>query len=159
MGFREQDLKDAEENQLDGFNKDCPFEMQDRSCTDPICCLIYVLMVLACIGITGYGFATGSPSKLMASYDNNGRMCGDSKISVPPENSFADYKYKFFVNLSPSSLISTAQNGEWAIGVCAKSCPKKGAKLVAATDYVALTKNATSKLNVNRELTVPFDTQ
>jgi hypothetical protein len=50
--------------------------MGDRGCTDCFCRIIYVLFVVACIGITGYGYALGKPERLMSGYDNNGFRCG-----------------------------------------------------------------------------------
>jgi hypothetical protein len=84
-----------------------------------------LVTVLACIGITGYGYANGSPAKLATSYDNSGFQCGNAKIAAGGVN-YGAYKYKFFINLNPVSLVSNSASGAWKIGVCAKSCPKKG---------------------------------
>ena len=82
MGFRQKDIDEANENRLneDEWDKKNPFKMQDRECTDCYCCFIYIVTVFACIGITGYAYATGNPKNMLTSYDNNGRMCGDSSI-------------------------------------------------------------------------------
>jgi choline transporter-like protein 2/4/5 len=45
----------------------------NRSCTDPICCLIFVAFILG-MGATGaYGFAKGNPKLLMTSWDADGK--------------------------------------------------------------------------------------
>jgi hypothetical protein len=132
--------------------------MGSRDCTDKFCCFIYMIFVLACIGITGYGYVNGKPENMLVSFDNIGRRCGNASIAVQPEGSFKDYPVKFFVNLKTAKLQSAAADGSIFIGVCAKTCPKANAKLNEGTDYVPIKGQANSKSNVAGELTNEFDT-
>ena len=114
MGFRQKDIDDAnnEDNKLKGFdNLERPFKMQDRGCTDVFCCLIYVIFIFACIGITGYAYANGNPQNMLASYDNNGRRCGASGVKILPESSWASFPVKVFTNLRASKMSTVFTNG------------------------------------------------
>jgi hypothetical protein len=50
---------------------------EGRSCTDPFCCILFVVFIVGmfCAGI--YGYANGDPSLLLTVYDT------DSKLFVP----------------------------------------------------------------------------
>jgi choline transporter-like protein 2/4/5 len=50
--------------------------VQDRACTDILCCLIFVIFLIGMGGVTGYGLIFGNPSLLMTAWDYNGNGCG-----------------------------------------------------------------------------------
>ena len=45
----------------------------NRSCTDPICCLIFVAFIAGMAAAAAYGFAKGNPKLLMTSWDADGK--------------------------------------------------------------------------------------
>ena len=47
----------------------------NRSCTDPICCLIFVAFIAGMAAAAAYGFAKGDPKLLMTSWDADGKNC------------------------------------------------------------------------------------
>lgn len=40
------------------------------------CCCVFLLFVIAMIGVSGYGFSQGSPSRLITAFDSDGNLCG-----------------------------------------------------------------------------------
>jgi choline transporter-like protein 2/4/5 len=61
----------------------------DRSCTDIICCLVFVAFLVGMVGCAGYGSLYGDPNKLLVSWDADQNGCGWS-----PDTK--DYKYLYF---------------------------------------------------------------
>ena len=47
--------------------------VMNRSCTDPICCLIFVAFVAGMAAAAAYGFSKGDPRLLMTSWDADGK--------------------------------------------------------------------------------------
>jgi len=54
--------------------KDGPID--DRSCTDIICCIIFVAFWVAMGYICYRGVTNGTPEKYLGVYDASGNMCG-----------------------------------------------------------------------------------
>lgn len=46
--------------------------INNRYCTDVLCCLLFLASIAAMVGIAAYGFASGNPSMLLAGYDPDG---------------------------------------------------------------------------------------
>ena len=44
----------------------------NRSCTDPICCLIFVAFIAGMAATAAYGFANGNPKLLLTTWDADG---------------------------------------------------------------------------------------
>lgn len=82
--------------------------VDDRGCTDIICCIVFVVFIVAFLGISGYAFAKGNPKKVLAPYDPDHRACG-------LDGAVKDYKYIYFTNPVKGSLWQT---------LCVKECPK-----------------------------------
>ncbi|KAL8625996.1 hypothetical protein ACOMHN_012588 [Nucella lapillus] len=81
--------------------------IKKRSCTDIICCLIFILFVLGLCGVGVYGYVWGDPKLLLYPMDSEGNLCG-----------YGDYKGKdklFFFDL--------VQCGRLGPGVFVKGCP------------------------------------
>ena len=47
--------------------------LDDRGCTDPLCCILFVVFLIGmfCAGI--YGYANGDPERLLTVYDSDGK--------------------------------------------------------------------------------------
>ncbi len=48
--------------------------VENRGCTDILCCLLFIAGVAAFIGIAIDGFRKGQPSKLAVPYDSSGKF-------------------------------------------------------------------------------------
>jgi len=46
--------------------------VMDRSCTDIICCLVFVLFIVGMGGISVVGYTTGDPMKIFTPFDSDG---------------------------------------------------------------------------------------
>ena len=82
--------------------------LEERGCTDIICCIVFVVFLCGFLGIAGFAFSKGNPKKVIAPYDPDHRACGLDKA-------VKDYKYIYFTNPSKGNLWQT---------VCVKECPK-----------------------------------
>jgi choline transporter-like protein 2/4/5 len=47
--------------------------VMNRSCTDCICCLIFIAFVTGMAATGAYGFAKGNPKLLLTTYDADGK--------------------------------------------------------------------------------------
>ena len=79
----------------------------DRSCTDTICCIFYVLFVCFLIYCSVYGFIYGDISKIAQPYDVDSNACGKGDVE--------DFPYLFFTEYADD-----AQNVKGT--VCVKEC-------------------------------------
>ena len=50
--------------------------MEDRSCTDVLCMILFYVFMNIMIAISIYAFAKGDPVKILTKYDSDGNMCG-----------------------------------------------------------------------------------
>ena len=48
----------------------------DRTCTDVICCLVFMVFLVTMVGLSFIGFTKGDPLRLLTPYDSVGNMCG-----------------------------------------------------------------------------------
>lgn len=74
MGFREKDVEDSKNEKY--AIKIKGMKMTDRSCTDVLCCLVFVIFTITCIGITGMSVTQGDPTRIMTPFDSDGNQCG-----------------------------------------------------------------------------------
>ena len=72
----------------------------DRSCTDIICCIVFLVFLVAMLGVSGFAIANGDPVNIISPYDSVGNKCG-AELQGIPENvtDFTEYKYKHFTRL------------------------------------------------------------
>ena len=61
----------------------------ERSCTDIICCLIFIVGIVGFIGGSWYGWTKGDPAQLFIGWDSDGNGCGLSEATK-------DYPYLYF---------------------------------------------------------------
>lgn len=81
--------------------------MEKRSCTDPLCCLLFVAFLIGMIAIGAYGLSEGNPNLVGRGYDFDGKMCGF-------DEGYEDYPYLYFATPITGLLTQT---------VCVKECP------------------------------------
>lgn len=100
--------------------------IKNRSCTDIICCILFVLYIVGMIALGIIAFAKGNPYKLLNSVDSDGNICGyDEKVRDLPKLVFFDLtecvgtltevSTKFFAASCPTKQL------------CAKKCPDQNA--------------------------------
>jgi len=72
---RQQDLDDAnkDEHKLTKDDKGIKWE---RSCTDIICCIIFLAFIVVMVGLSGFALTKGDPRKILTPYDSVGNACG-----------------------------------------------------------------------------------
>ena len=94
----------------------------DRSCTDIICCIVFLAFMVAMLGVSGFAISNGDPMNIIAPFDSVGNQCG-KELQGLPENvtDFSEYKYKQFTRLiegsqDPTKLLNS---------ICVKECPLK----------------------------------
>lgn len=115
---RKSDIEEAEKHKLTDADKGIKWE---RSCTDVICCIIFLVFIASMIGITGYAISEGDPYKIITPYDSVGNKCGEENQGIPANvTDFTEYKLKHFTSLFE------AVNNPLKIyeSVCVKACPK-----------------------------------
>ena len=47
-------------------------KMDNRHCTDSLCCIVFVVFIVGLIGLSGYAFTSGDPHRLMTPFDSDG---------------------------------------------------------------------------------------
>ena len=100
--------------------------VEDRQCTDVLCLGVFIIFVLAMLGVVGYSIKVGNIGEALAPFDTQGNICGYS-------TGFEKYKYMYFKDISPDvkDLIHS--------GICVEECPKKKGDQVMAKYYSATT--------------------
>lgn len=66
---------------------------KNRRCTDLLCCILFLAFIVGMISSAIYGYAKGSPGKLIAPIDGGGNICGYSP-------GFEDYTHLYIDNIS-----------------------------------------------------------
>ena len=113
-----QKYKDFQWENPDQF-KNGPVGDDTRKCRDCICCIIFIILFLACIFVGVYGFKKGEPTSLLYTYDEDGNACGKT-------DEYKEYKYLYFYSIV-SGLTSLSTDAILK-GICVKSCPNKSFK-------------------------------
>jgi len=118
--FRDKDIEDSKNEKYSIKIKG--MKMTDRSCTDILCCLVFVVFIFSCIGITGMSVTQGDPAKIMTPFDSDGNQCGqllqdrtnvtnDAGAEVPFVRDFTDYPYKYFTNIVNEGIKAAVSSG------------------------------------------------
>ena len=83
---------------------------EERTVSDPICCIIFMLTLAAMFGAGIYGYSNGSVYKLVVPFDTEGNPCT------------GDYPLAYFYNLHQF----TAGSNDITVynSVCVSACPK-----------------------------------
>ena len=116
---------------MEQFNKELEASKDDfkngpigkRSCTDMLCCLIFIIAIVAFCGASSYGYDNGDPSKLLLGWDSDGNACGYSSATK-------DYEYLYWPEPPSADLQAAIVSLDLSvaieilrIGVCVKECP------------------------------------
>lgn len=48
----------------------------DRPCSDKICCLIFLVFIVAIAGVSFYAYGKGDPERILTPFDSDGNACG-----------------------------------------------------------------------------------
>ena len=70
---RQADIDEADKNKLSAADKGIKWE---RSCTDILCCLLFLVFLASMVGITGYATTKGDPKRLLTPFDSSANKCG-----------------------------------------------------------------------------------
>ncbi|PVD22194.1 hypothetical protein C0Q70_17999 [Pomacea canaliculata] len=92
---------------------------KSRSCTDILCCIIFVIFVLGFVVCAIIGFARGNPIKLVYPTDSYGNVCGDGAYSTKP------YLFYFDMLQCAKMGVSVVVNGCPTSQVCVSTCPTR----------------------------------
>lgn len=97
--------------------KDFKGPMKNRSCTDIICCLLFVICVTAMVAVSAWGYAYGDPKKLIYPVDSDGNMCGVGDYASKP------YLHYFDILQCTKVGVAAIAAGCPTPSVCVASCP------------------------------------
>jgi len=82
--------------------------IENRSCTDVFCCLVFIVFVASTLALTSYASTMGNTKLLLTPFDPDHRACG-------VDNAVANFPFIYFTNpTSSSNLYQT---------VCVSECP------------------------------------
>ena len=56
--------------------KNGPLSDENRKCRDILCCLFFIIFLIACVVVAVLGFKNGDPSLILYPYDEDGNECG-----------------------------------------------------------------------------------
>lgn len=77
-----------------GINEETGLNYQ-RSCTDFICVVFFLVFVSCMFAVAIFGLIKGEPARLFAPYDFDNRFCG-------VDESVKEYPYLFVTNFQPT---------------------------------------------------------
>lgn len=63
--------------------------VDNRSCTDVICCLVFLAFLVGMVGVSGYGVVYGDPMLFLTMWDADARGCGYDEVAE-------EYPYLYF---------------------------------------------------------------
>lgn len=92
--------KDREKHKMEFDSKLENGPVEDRGCTDVICCLIFVAFLIGWIIIFFFGVINGKPGQLLTPFDQFGNGCGYS-------SSFEGHKNIFFYDFAQLDLYAS----------------------------------------------------
>ncbi|EDO44245.1 predicted protein [Nematostella vectensis] len=95
--------------------------IEDRSCTDIICCLIFVAYIVGMVVVGIVAFAEGDINRLLLPTDSQGKVCGK-------DPAYLDKKYLVFFDITkciPKGIPSLSNPKCYTPQVCVSKCPTK----------------------------------
>lgn len=116
---READIKEANEKK----SNDPPFKTinWERTCTDKLCCLIFIAFIGSIIGLTGYAFTNGDPRRIITPFDSVGNLCGN--IDPNTKIDYTLFPYKHMTGLVSFAASGGKDKSSLFYAVCVKECP------------------------------------
>lgn len=101
--------------------------VQNRSCTDVVCCVIFVVVILGYIALGTVAWIHGDPRKVVYPTDSHGQFCGQQ--NTPNANKAILFYFNMLKCANPAVLINlqcpTTQ-------LCVSKCPDRFATLLDA---------------------------
>ncbi|XP_022065799.1 choline transporter-like protein 5-B isoform X3 [Acanthochromis polyacanthus] len=101
--------------------------VQNRSCTDVVCCVIFVVVILGYIALGTVAWIHGDPRKVVYPTDSHGQFCGQQ--DTPNANKAILFYFNMLKCANPAVLINlqcpTTQ-------LCVSKCPDRFATLLDA---------------------------
>lgn len=91
--------------------------IKNRSCTDVLCLLIFVIFLIGWAVVAGYAFYHGDPDTLIDPTDSQGDICGRGKHE--------NRKFLYFFNLLECVKITSVFSGCPTPQVCVEKCPNR----------------------------------
>lgn len=88
----------------------------NRSCTDVLCCIMFLAFLVLMLGISGWALGEGDPHNIIMPFDSVGNKCGAK------ETPLEEYEYKAMTNL----MTATSGSAASYYAVCVKECPTMG---------------------------------
>jgi hypothetical protein len=88
--------------------------IEERSCRDILCCIIFVLFLAGMVLVAALGFSQGNPDLVLYPYDEDGRQCGRNETTL-------GYPYLYLYKTMEQIL--DAEIGNITTGVCVSECP------------------------------------
>ncbi|XP_054615081.1 choline transporter-like protein 2 isoform X2 [Dunckerocampus dactyliophorus] len=99
--------------------------IHNRGCTDIVCCIIFILAILAYIAVGILAWSQGDPRKVIYPTDSEGQFCGQGKL----KNKTLLFYFNIMKCASPMVLLAfqcpTTQ-------ICVEKCPTKFMTLTSA---------------------------
>ena len=100
-----------------------------RSCTDVLCCLLFIINVAVLIGFAMYGYTNGDANNVYRGVDQKSNICGGKNSSA------SAYPYVYFYNPISNGLSDRT---------CVKACPGLTGNTVSAIDCYSAGNNQNS---------------
>ncbi|XP_071954060.1 choline transporter-like protein 1 isoform X2 [Antedon mediterranea] len=112
---------------------------EDRSCTDCLCAILFLVFLVGMGVVAGFAIAAGSVQRVVYGYDSYGNICGMKNEKYPGVElsgmDMTDMPYVFFMNiLDPDDSIE----------ICVKKCPT--GNITNLEDIKAFAEESGSKL-------------
>jgi hypothetical protein len=119
-----------------GGDSDCSSgPIQNRSCTDPQCCLLFVVHWVLFVLVAAMGFGGGNPERLVYPRDFQGNYCGTDD-NWKTNAMLKEYK-KSFLTMNTSSVIDEMAK-QFICGTSGKAILTSGSEpLMTTADYEA----------------------
>ncbi|TNN69235.1 Choline transporter-like protein 5-A [Liparis tanakae] len=107
--------------------------VQNRSCTDVVCCVIFIVVIIGYIALGTVAWINGDPRKVVYPTDSHGQFCGPQ--NTPNANKSILFYFNMLKCANPAVLINlqcpTTQ-------LCVSKCPDRFATLLdswSASDW------------------------
>jgi choline transporter-like protein 2/4/5 len=100
------------------YDPDFNGPLKNRSCTDIICLLLFLIFIGCWAGIAIYAFTSGDPYTLLVPRDSAGSRCG-------LDHNVKDKPYLFFFDLTKCFGPTVPFTGCPTTQVCVKECPSE----------------------------------
>ncbi|XP_041370841.1 choline transporter-like protein 4 [Gigantopelta aegis] len=90
--------------------------LKDRSCTDIICCVFFLVFLVGMAGCSFFGYALGDPKRLTYPTDSMGNLCGKGKFKDKPNLMF--FNILECLKMGPKTIVMGCPTPQ----VCVKQC-------------------------------------